>query len=93
MQVKRERVHTERVGEEVHALAMAADAVGSPEPERVVQVTVDALGVVAAAVQTIEVGIAGWDGAQVLGPVELTSRVVSVTVQADRDGSAVVLLR
>ena len=43
----------------------------SPQPERVVQMPVDALGVVATLVEGFEVRIARWDLADVLGPIEL----------------------
>ena len=46
--VEREAVDHEGVAQEVEELALVADAVGSAEPEGVVEVAVDGLGVVAA---------------------------------------------
>jgi len=71
-------------------LAGVADAVGAAEPHGVVEVAVDGLGVVAAGEEPFEVGVAGWDGAQVLGAVELARRVLVVAVEPDRDGLVVV---
>jgi len=66
-------------------LACVADAVGASEPEAVVQATVDAFGVVTSPVEPREVGVAGWDGPQVFGAVELTAGVVVAAVQPHRD--------
>ena len=71
-------------------LAGVADAVGAAEPEGVVEVAVDGLGVVAAGVEPFEVGVAGRDGPDVLGAVELPGGVVGVAVEPDGDGLVVV---
>ena len=83
---ERERVDHERVAEQVEVLAGVADAVGAAEPEGVVEVAVDGLGVVAARVEPLEVGVAGRDGPEVLGAVELAGGVVVVAVEPDGDG-------
>src|SRR3954468_19514443 len=54
--VERETVDHERVAEQVHELAFVAETVGPAEPEGVVEVPVDALGVVAPLVEPVEVG-------------------------------------
>ena len=85
MSVQRERVHGEGEAEEVEVLAGVSDAVGASEPHGVVEVAVDGFGVVAAGEEPFEVGVAGRDGPEVLGPVELPSAVVVVAVETDRD--------
>ena len=62
--VEREPVDHEGVAQEVEVLAVVADAVGSAEPECVVEVAVDGLGVVAARVEAAKSGSvgAGWVG-------------------------------
>ena len=55
--VEREAVDHEGVAEQVHELAFVAEAVGAAEPEGVVEGAVDALGVVAARVEPVEVGV------------------------------------
>ena len=84
--VERERVDGEGEAEEVEVLAGVADAVGASEPHGVVEVTVDGFGVVAAGEEPFEVGVAGRDGPEVLGPVELPGGVFVVAVEADGDG-------
>jgi hypothetical protein len=83
--VQRERVHAESEAEEVEVLAGVSDAVGAPKPHRVVEVTVDGLGVVATGEEPLEVGIAGWDRSEVLGSVELASFVFVVAIETDGD--------
>ena len=51
-------------------MAVVADAVCAAEPGAVVEVTVDGFGVVAPAVEALEVWIAGWDRSDVLGAVK-----------------------
>ena len=51
---------------------------------------VDGLGVVAARVEPFEVGVAGRDGPEVLGAVELAGGVVVVAVEPDGDGPGAV---
>ncbi len=58
-----------------------SDAVGASEPEAVVEAAVDAFGVVASAVETTKVGVAGRDGPDVLGAVELGGGVSGVLVE------------
>ena len=50
-------------------------------------------GVVAAGVEPGEVGVAGWDGPDVLGAVELPGGVVVVAVEPDGDGLVAVVGR
>ena len=52
-------------------LACVADGVGSAQAEGVVEAAVDGLGVGAEREEPIEVGIAGRDGPEVLGAVQL----------------------
>ena len=78
VEVECEAVDAQGVGEQVEGLAQMADAVCSSEPEGVIEVTVDAFGVIATRVETVEVGVVGWDRAQVLGAVELTLLIVGV---------------
>ena len=58
---------------------------GSAKPEGVVEVPVDALGIVAPLVERVEVRITGWDLTDVLGPVELALPILVVRVQSNRD--------
>ena len=60
----------------------------SSEPQSVVEVTVDALGVVAPLVERLEVRITRRDLTDVLGPVELPLPILVVRVQPDGDGAA-----
>lgn len=69
-------------------LALVADGVGSAEEERVVEGAVDALGVVASPVEALEVWVAGWDGSDVLGAVELALGVGVGSVESHGDGAA-----
>jgi hypothetical protein len=78
--VKRERVDGEREAEEVEVLAGVADAVGAAEPHGVVEMPVDGLGIVTAREESLEVGITGRDGPEVLGPVQLACRVLVVAL-------------
>jgi hypothetical protein len=61
VQMEREAVDAECVGEQVEGLAVVSNAVCSSQPQRVVEVTVDAFGVVATRVKPVEVGVVGWD--------------------------------
>lgn len=83
-----QRIDHEGVAEEVDPLAAVADGVGSAEEAGVVEVAVDALGVVALPEQAGEVGVAGRNGREVLGPVEAPIGVGVVAVEADGDGAA-----
>ena len=76
------------MGEKVEVLAGVADRMGPSEPERVVETTVDALGIVAARIELGEVGIAWWDGSDVLGAVESAGLVGVVAAQPHGDGGA-----
>ena len=58
---------------------------GSPQPQCVVEMAVDALGIVASLVQRLEVRIARRDLADVLGPVE--PRGASPTIERRRPGA------
>ena len=84
----RETVHAEGVGDQVEMLPFVTDRVRPSQPEGVVEGAVDGLGVVAPPVQLCEVGVRGWDLADVLGPVEPASRVVAGGVEPDGDGVA-----
>jgi hypothetical protein len=66
-------------------LAFVADAVSSAEPEGVVEVAVDGLGVVAARVEPGEVRIGGCDHTHVLGPVQLPGHIFRGAVEAHGD--------
>ena len=81
-------VDAERVRDHVQQLSSVPDAVGPSQPEGVVEVAVDAFGVVASPLEDFEVGVAGWDLADVLGPVELALRVLRVRVESDGDDPA-----
>src|SRR5262249_9396681 len=83
--VQRQRVDRECEPDEVQQLADVSDAVSAAEPHCVVEVTVDGLGVVASREEPFEVGIAGRDGAKVLGAVELARGVLVVAVQSHGD--------
>ena len=72
-------VDAERVGDHVQQLSPVPDTVGSPQPQRVIQVPVDALGVVTSSVEDLEVGITWRDLAHVLGTVELAFRLSDAT--------------
>ena len=65
--VEGESVDHEGVAEEIEVLAGMAEAVGASEPERVDEVAVDRFGIVAAWVETCEVGVGGGDGPDVFG--------------------------
>ena len=82
-----EAVDAEGVGDEVEVLALVADAVGSAEPEGVVEVAVDGFGVVASFVERGEVRIGCGDGSDVLGAVEPASGVFVGAVEPDGDGA------
>ena len=85
--VECEGVDAEGVGQQVEGSAVVAGAVRSAEPEAFVEVTVDGFGVVASAVEALEVGIARWDRSDVLGAVEFALSVVVVAVETDGDGA------
>ena len=70
MFVQCDAVHGEGVAEEVEVLASVPHRVGPSEPQRVVEVPVDGLGVVATGIQPGEGGVGGWDLADVLDAVE-----------------------
>src|SRR4051812_31148216 len=89
--MERERVDRQREAEEIEVLAGMGGAVRTGEPHGVVEVTVDGLGIVAARKQPFEVGIAGWDGPEVFGPVQLPRRILVVAVQPDGEGLVFVL--
>ena len=86
--VEGESVDHEGVAEEIEVLAGMAEAVGASEPEGVDEVSVDRFGVVAAWVETREVGVGGGDGPDVLGPVETPGPVRVGAVQAHGHGLA-----
>jgi hypothetical protein len=77
--------------EKIEVLACVSDAVRTAEPHGVVEVTVDGFGVVAAGKQLFEVGIAGCDGPEVFGPVQLPRRILVVAVQPDGEGLVFVI--
>jgi hypothetical protein len=88
--VEGDGVDDEGVAEQVEVLAGVAEGVGSPEVEGVVEVAVDALGVVAPGVEPLEVGVGRGDGSEVLGAVELAGGVVVVAVEPHGEGAAAV---
>ena len=63
------------------------DAVCTTQPQRVVEVPVDALRVVASPVQHFEVRITRRDLADVLRPIELALRILRVRMQPHRHHS------
>ena len=71
-------VDAERVRDHVQRLATVPDTVRPPQPQRVIEMPVDALGVVASPVQHFEVRIARRDLPHILRPVELALRVLCV---------------
>ena len=81
-------VDHEGVAEEVEVLAARGRCCGSAEPEGVFDVPVDGFGVVAATERPAKSGSVGWDGPDVLGPVELPRGVVGVAVEPDGDGGS-----
>jgi hypothetical protein len=64
-------IDAERVGDHVQQLPTVTDAVRPPQPERVVEVPVDALRVVTPPVQHFEVWVTRRNLANVLGPQHL----------------------
>ena len=73
-------VHAERLRDHVQQLPTVPDAVRPPQPQRVVEMPVDAFRVVPSPVQHFEVRVARRDLPHVLGPVELALRVLGVRV-------------
>jgi hypothetical protein len=65
---------------------------GAPDPEAVVDAAVDGLGVEAARVEALEVGVAGRDGADVFGAVETACLVLASAMQPHGDLLAVVVV-
>ena len=74
-------VHADCVADEVEVLSGVSDAVGAVEPEGVLEVPVDGLGVVTSRVEILEVRVIGWDGSDVLGAVEPAPGVAVVLVE------------
>ena len=89
----REPVHQQSVSQQIEVLPTHAHAVGSAEEERVLQVAVDGFRVVPSRVEVLESRIRGWDGTDVLGPVEPTILVLGVAVQPHGDGTTAEPLR
>lgn len=83
MTVQSESVDTERVRQHVEVLERVPDRVSAAQPQLVVDGAVDALDIVAAPVQPHEVIIAGQDGTDVLGSVELAAPIVVVAVKSN----------
>ena len=83
IKVKCDRVDAQPVCQQVQCLTEVADAVRAAKPESVVEVAVDALGVVASTVKAFEVRVAGRDRSHVLGAVELPCAVFVVAVRGD----------
>ena len=84
MDVHRHRVHTDRVRDQVQQLPAGTDRMGSSEPERVVEVPVDALRIVATLVEGLEVRIARWDLTDVLDPADLLDPFARLAVACFR---------
>ena len=91
--VEREAVDHQCIPEQVQELTFVAEAVGAAEPEAVVEVTVDALRIVASRVEASEVGIVSRDGPDVLGSVQFPCRVFGCAVEADGDDTGAVPVR
>jgi len=83
LSVEGEAVDHERVAEEVQGLTVVAEAVGSAEPEGVVEVAVDAFAVVATRIEATKVGVGCGDGSDVLAPVQLPLCVLGGAVESD----------
>ena len=83
--VQCEAVHAEREGQQVEVLTLVSDRVGAAQPKCVIECPVDRFGIAATPTQPIEVGVAGWKRADVLGAVEASLFGVVVGVQSDRD--------
>ena len=69
-------------------LARMANRMRPPQPQRVIECTVDRLGVIASLVQPREVRVGSRDGPDILCAVETALVVVFVAVQPDGDGAA-----
>src|SRR5438105_15855879 len=91
--MQRQRVHHQRVSEDLGMLAEPAQAVGPPKVHGVVQASVDGFGVVSPAIQLGEVRMRGGDGPHVLWPVEASSLILLCLVEANSDLSWPFLLR
>jgi len=76
--VEGEAVDHEGVAEEIEVLAGMADTVGASEPEGVDEVAVDRFGIVAAWVETGEVGVGGGMGRTFSGRLRRRARSASV---------------
>jgi len=72
---------------------MLADAVRAPEPEAVVNMSINALSIVATAVETVEVRVAGRYRPDVFRSVKPSFGVFVVSVEADGDHAPTVLGR
>lgn len=81
-----EAVVHEGPADEVDVLAGPAVGVGSSEVEGVFEAAVDGFGVCSESEDALEVGVAGWDGAEVLGPVQFPGGVLGVAVESDGQG-------
>ena len=81
-------VHEQRIADQVDLLALAADAVGSSEEQRVNEVAVDRFGVVSTRIEAREIRIVRWDRTNILGPVEALRAILFVRMEPDRDGAA-----
>jgi hypothetical protein len=74
-------------------LTGVANTVGASQPHRVIETSVDRLGVVASRIEGGEVGIRGRDRSDVLGPVQLADDIFGIVVEPDSDRAAAVTLR
>ena len=83
--VHRHRVHTDRIRDQVQQLTSRTDRMRPPQPQRVVEMPVDALRIIPTLVERLEVRVTGWDLTDVLGPVELALPILVVRVQPDGD--------
>ena len=86
--VEREAVHDQGVGEEVEVLASWPTEWARRSQRVSSRARLMRLGVVAAAVEPLEVGVARRDRPDVLGAVELPLRVFVVAVEPDGDRAA-----
>ncbi len=68
-------------------LAVSSGGVGSSEVEGVFEAAVDGFGVGAESEDAFEVGVAGWDGSEVFGPVQFPGGVLGVAVEPDGQGA------
>lgn len=91
--MKGQGVHHHGEAEKVDQLSSATDRVRTPQPHRVIQRPVDRLRVRSTRVEALIVGVAWWEGSQVLGPLDLRPKVLFGEVEAHPQLTASKLVR